>query len=160
MEKAMRHLLRRKAEKDRPHGMHIDRRRWEAVPCKALGGYDLVLACNSLHLTQIGFVPALAKVFAARPKRVVIVTEFFSPEIRLPVRSGNYYMEYARVEQVGSAFAYNSQDEALEHWSANRGRRADTWERDEIGKKFVHRGDHFWMGDSALVGLFCWRAFQ
>jgi len=157
---AMRHLLRQKVEEDGSHGMHVDRRTWEKVPCKAFEGYDLVLACNSLHLTQMGFAPALAKVFAAKPKRVVVVTEFFSPEIRIPMRSGDYYMEYARIGQVGSAFAYHSVNEASEHWSANKGRRPDTWERDQIKHKLVNRGNHLWMDDSALVGLFCWKAFQ
>jgi len=156
---AMRHLLRQAAA-NQCHGIHIDTRTWETVPCKAFRDYDLVLACNSLHLTQIGFAPALAKVFAARPKRVVVVTEFFSPEIRIPTRSGNYYIEYARIEQVGSAFAYHSLDEALEHWSANTGRRPDTWERAEINWKLVNRGNHLWIEDSAFVGVFCWKAFQ
>lgn len=156
---AMRHLLRQAAA-DRSHGIHIDRRRWETVPCEAFRGYDLILACNSLHLTQIGFTPALAKVFATEPKRVVVVTEFVSPEIRIPARFGNYYMEYGRIEQVDSSFAYHSTDEALEHWSANTGRRPDTWERAEINWMLANRGDHLWIEDSAFVGVFCWKAFQ
>ncbi len=155
---AMRHLLRQAA--DRSHGMHTDMRRWETVPCEAFRGYDLILACNSLHLTQIGFTPALAKVFATEPKRVVVVTEFVSPEIRIPIRLRNYYMEYGRIEQVDSSFAYHSVDEALEHWSANNGKPPDTWKCDEIKQKLVNRGDHLWIEDSAFVGIFCWKAFQ
>lgn len=155
---AMKHLLRQEAA-DQCDGMYIDGRRWEAVRCEAFRGYDLILACNSLHLTQIGFAPALAKVFASKPKRIVVVTEFFSPEIKIPARSGNYYMAYARIEQVGSSFAYHSQDEAMEHWSANTGRRPDTWEKAEIKSKLVGRGDHLWMADAAFVGVFCWKAF-
>jgi hypothetical protein len=157
---AMRHLLRQEAAADQCHGMHIDGRRWEAVRCEAFRGYDLILACNSLHLTQIGFSPALAKIFATKPKRIVVVTEFFSPEIRLPVRSGHYCLEYARIENVGSSFAYHSQDEAMEHWSANTGRRPDIWEKAEIKSKLVRREGHLWMADSAFVGVFCWKAFQ
>ncbi len=157
---AMRHLLRKKAQSEQSQDIHIERRPWEAVPSERFRGFDLVLACNSLHLAGIGFAPALAKVFAARPKRVMVITELFSPEIRLPVRSGNYYMEYARIENVGSAFAYHSVHEALEHWSANNGRRPDAWERDDIKQKLVTRGNHLWMDDSALVGLFCWKAFR
>ena len=81
---AMRDLLGREARADRCDGMHIDERRWETVRCEAFRDYDLILACNTLHLTQIGFAPALAKVFAAEPKSVLVVTEFFSSEIRIP----------------------------------------------------------------------------
>jgi SAM-dependent methyltransferase len=157
---AMRHLLRREAVADQCDGIHIDGRRWETVRCEAFRGYDLILACNTLHLTQIGFARALAKVFATEPKRIVVVTEFFSPEMRIPARCGNYHMAYVRIEQAGSSFAYHSQDEAMEHWSANTGRRPDIWEKAEIKSKLVRRGDHLWMGDSAFVGVFCWKAFQ
>ena len=156
---AMRHLLRQEAARDQCDGIYIDEGRWEAVRCEAFRGHDLILACNSLHLTQIGFARALAKVFASEPKRIVVVTEFFSPEIKIPARSGNYYMAYARIEQVGSSFAYHSQDEAMEHWSANTGRRPDTWEKAEIKSKLIGRGDRLWMADAAFVGVFCWKAF-
>jgi SAM-dependent methyltransferase len=158
---AMRNLLREDSHGDQAHdGMRIDGRRWETVPCEAFQCYDLVLACNSLHLAQIGFGPALAKVFATKPKRVVVVTELISPEIRIPLQSGNYAMPYARIEQTSSAFAYHSVPEAFEHWSANNGRRPDTWERDEIKQKLIRRGDHLWMDDSALVGMFFWKPLQ
>jgi SAM-dependent methyltransferase len=156
---AMRDLLEQEAAYQ-CDGMHIDERSWEAIRCEALCGYDLILACNSLHLTQIGFLPALAKIFASEPKRVVVVTEFFSSEIRIPVRSGNYRMAYARIEEVESSYGYHSRDEAVEHWSANTGRHPGLWEKAEIKSKLVRRGDHWWMADSALVGLFCWKAFQ
>ncbi len=157
---AMRRLLRQKMEQDGCQGMQIDGRTWDAVPSETFRDYDLVLACNSLHLTGVGFSPALAKVFAVKPKCVLVITELFSPEIRIPVRSANYYMHYARIEKTGSAFAYHSVNEAMEHWSANNGRRPDTWERDEIKQKLVKREDMHWMDDSALVGVFCWRALQ
>jgi ubiquinone/menaquinone biosynthesis C-methylase UbiE len=157
---AMRNLLREKLEEDNSPDIHIERRPWEKVPCKSVQNYDLVLACNSLHLSQIGFASALEKVFAAKPKSVVVVTEFFSPEISIPIRCSNYYMEYARIELIGNAFAYHSKEEALEHWSANTGRHPDTWERDEIKQKLVNRDNHLWMDDSALVGLFCWKKMQ
>lgn len=157
---AMRNLLREEMRKDSSHSVKIDGRPWEAVSCEMFRDYDLVLACNSLHLTRIGFGPALSKVFATQPKRVVVVTELFSPEIRIPLRRGDYFMQYARIEKTGSAFAYHSVHEAFEHWAANNGRRPDTWERDDIAQKLVKREDHLWLDDSALVGLFCWKAMH
>lgn len=157
---AMRRLLRQKVKKDGLQAVHIDRRPWENVPCNAFKGYDLVLACNSLHLTRIGFAPSLSKVFATQAKRVVVVTELFSQEIRIPVRRGNYSIQYARIEKTGSAFAYHSVQEAYEHWAANNGRRPDAWERDDIKQKLVKHRDHYWMDDVALVGVFCWKAMH
>ena len=156
---AMRHLLRQEAAADECQTIHIERRRWETVGIEEVGGHDLIVACNSLHLTQIGFVPALAKAFAAKPKWVVAITEFFSPEIKIQARYGNYYMVYARIEKIGNPFAYHSPGEAMEHWSTNNGRRPDIWEKAEITSQLVRRGDHWWMADAAAVGLFCWKAF-
>jgi SAM-dependent methyltransferase len=157
---AMRHLLREQTRKDSSHSVKIDGRPWEQVPCRAFRGYDLILACNSLHLTRIGFTPALSKVFATQAKRVVVVTELFSPEIRIPLRRGNYALQYVRVEKIGNGFAYHSVNEAFEHWAANNGRRPDIREKDDIAQKLVKRGDHLWMDDTALVGLFCWNAMH
>ena len=59
----------------------VDTRRWENVPDYHMQDYDLIIACNSLHLTQIGFSAALEKVFAARAKNVFIASEICLPEI-------------------------------------------------------------------------------
>jgi hypothetical protein len=77
----------------------------------------------------------------------------------VPVRSGDYYMAYARIEPTENSFAYHSVEEALDHWASHNGRRPDTRESDEIKHKLVKRGDHLWMDDSALVGMFFWRRF-
>lgn len=86
----------------------------------------------------------------------MVVTEFFSHGMRIPARPGNYYMEYARIEQAASFFAYHSQDDAMQHWSANTGRRPDIWEKAEIKSDLVRRGDQLrmsakspWCGISA-----------
>jgi hypothetical protein len=39
------------------------------------------MACNALHLAQIGFEEAIAKIFRARPANVLLVSEVRPPEI-------------------------------------------------------------------------------
>jgi len=157
---AMRGLLREEIKAEDAQAVSIDRRSWEAASCGTLRDYDLILACNSLHLSQIGFRPALAKIFATRPEYVMVVTEFFSPDIRIPFRSGGYQLQYGRVEKMNSAFAYHSVEEAIAHWCANNGRQPDTREEEQIKKNLVRVGDHLWMDDSALVGVFFWCAVR
>ncbi len=61
-------------------------------------------------------------------------------------------MEYARIEQAASFFAYHSQDEAMQHWSANTGRRPDIWEKAEIKSDLVRRGDQLSMSAKKAPG--------
>ena len=154
---AMRILLREEMKREQAKAISVNRRSWEEASCEAFRDFDLILACNSLHLCPLGFRSALDKVFAASSKRVMVVTEFFSPEIRIPVRYKKYRLEYGRIERVNNSFAYHTIEEAMAHWAANQGRRPDVREREEIKQKLVQVGDHLWMEDSALVGLFFWR---
>ena len=86
----MRNLLYEEAFKNRIDGLTVDDRIWEEVPCFEYLDYDLILACNTLHLTQIGFEEALAKVFRAGPAHVLLVSEAGPLDIRAKWHYENY----------------------------------------------------------------------
>ena len=72
---SMRRLLFEEMFRRGMDAIEVDERRWEDISIAELRGYDLVLACNTLHLTSMGFDGALEKVFAADPDNVLVVTE-------------------------------------------------------------------------------------
>jgi len=78
----MRNLLYEEAFQKRIDGLNVDERIWEEAPCYEFLDYDLILACNTLHLTLIGFEEALEKVFRARPENVFLISEVGPPDIR------------------------------------------------------------------------------
>ncbi len=154
---AMRDLLWKNMDACRVVGIQTDGRPWEEIPTEAYNTSDIILACNSLHCCRVGFLSALEKVFLARPQWVVVVTEFFSPDIRIPVARKGYSMQYARIEKVKSSYAYHDAQEALAHWSVLQGRVPSEKEKKEIRRNLSCEGEHLWAEDEAYVGIFCWK---
>ena len=70
----MRNLLYKEAFQKRIDGLNVDERIWEEVPCYEFLDYDLILACNTLHLTQMSFEEVLSKVFRAGPANVLLIS--------------------------------------------------------------------------------------
>lgn len=156
----MRTLLHQNMDKLGASHITVDRRPWEDVPPNAYGRLDLIIACNSLHLTPMGLRGALRRAFDHKPRWVCVVAELTSADINIPVIKGRYVMRYARLERITSSFAYHDCDEAFEHWAVLKGRCPDAWERNKIKRKIVKRGNHLWMDDSVFVSIFCWEAFR
>ncbi len=73
---AMRALFSRDAARAGLGGFEVEARRWEDLPLDGASGFDLILACNSLHVSSVGFDAALRKVFAADARHVCIVAEY------------------------------------------------------------------------------------
>ena len=90
----MRNLLYEEAFKNRIDGLTVDKRIWEEIPCYEFLDYDLIMACNTLHLMQIGFEEALAKIFWTRPGNVLLISEISPPDIRVKCRYGIHHGLY------------------------------------------------------------------
>ena len=155
---AMRRLLRAELGKEKTRSFRIDKRRWEDVSSSECRNYELIIACNSLHLTHMGFTSSLEKIFAARPRRVVVVSEFYSPEMRVPACRDNYHLNLARFEKVESSHAYHNLNEAFEHWTAMMACSLDSRQKSQIQTNLVPERNHLWSKDEAHVGTFCWQA--
>ena len=111
----MRNLLYEEAFKKRIDEITVDERIWEEVPCFEYLDYDLILACNTLHLTQMGFEEAIAKIFRARPANVLLVSEARPPEIRTNGCYGDYAMVFRKHYETESSLAYHHLNEMIEH---------------------------------------------
>ncbi|MCX7793964.1 MAG: methyltransferase domain-containing protein [Thermodesulfovibrionales bacterium] len=136
--------------------LKIDERRWEDIPVFELKGYDLVIACNSLHLTEIGFIRAFEKIFRAGPRHVFLITEL-SDKIKVKWQYRDYRIAFARFYETDSSFAYHNLDECLEHWTLKKGRPLSQEEFEEITSKLVYEKEHLWLKDKAIVGMYWWR---
>lgn len=152
----MRHLLYESALKRGIEWLKVDDRRWEDIPVFELKGYDLIIASNSLHLTEMGFVGALEKIFQAKPKNVFIVSELGYPEIKVKWVYGDYQMLFTRFYEIDSSFAYHSLKECFEHWSFKKGRALRDDEFKEIKKRLIYEEEHLWLKDMATVGMYWW----
>jgi SAM-dependent methyltransferase len=171
---AMRKLLRQKALGRQVEGLHLEKRPWEEIPADCYRGYDLMIACNSLHFSSVGFAAALAKMFMHRPEAIFIATEFLTADsngshgpkvrnggtivdgIKIPLVKKDYALRYARIEKVRSSFVYHNTWEAISHWTVIKGRRLSGCEKRSIALQLEKKGDHFKLADDAYVGTYCW----
>jgi SAM-dependent methyltransferase len=151
----MRNLLYEEAFKNRIDGITVDERIWEEVPCFEYLDYDLILACNTLHLTQIGFDEAIAKIFRARPRNVFLISEVGPPEIQVRWRYGDYTTAFTKSFEVDSYYAYHHLNEMVEHWAFKKGRPLHLDEIEDIKRKIVLEDSHLWIKDRAQV-MMCW----
>lgn len=118
--------------------------------------YDLIMACNSLHLTEIGFKLSLEKIFHAKPKNVFVITEIGPPEIKVKWQYGEYTMLFAKSYETECSFAYHTIEDITDYWSFIKDRRLKEFEVEGIKSKVVFERDHMWLKDTAHVGMYWW----
>lgn len=134
----------------------VESARWEDIPVSAIHDYDLIVASNSLHLTETGFLQALKKVFLAKPRHAFVVAEkqFLKdyPEI-----DENGYVRCFKIHHaVESSYVYHTHEEALEHWSFKHERQPDGSEKVAIISGLAYDRGHFRQWGSAMVCMFWW----
>lgn len=153
----MRNLLYEEAFKNRIDGLNVDERMWEEALCYEYLDYNLIMSCNTLHLTQIGFEEALAKLFRARPENVLLISEVKPPEIQVNWCRDGYTMLFTKVYETDSSHAYHHMNEVVEHWAFKKGRVLQADEIRALKEKIVLRGGHLWMKDEAQVMMYWWK---
>ncbi|MGQ9688545.1 MAG: class I SAM-dependent methyltransferase [Desulfobaccales bacterium] len=135
---------------------HIDPRRWEEVQVKELEDFDLILACNSLHLTNLNFQEALAKLFAPKPQHVCVISEVGFPEINLLANYDGYRLSHHKYFLADSSYSYRHLSEACEHLAHRLGRTPTPQERAEMRDKLIQRNNRLWLEALSNVGIFWW----
>lgn len=152
----MRSLLYENAFSRGIEWLNVDKRKWEDIPNYELKNYDLVIACNSLHLTEIGFNGALDKIFHTKPKNVFVITELGYQEINVRWSWDDYVILFARWYEEESSLAFHTVDEIREYWSFIKGRELHQYEIQEVKSKLLFERDHMWLKDTVYVGMYWW----
>jgi len=153
----MRNLLYEEAFKNEIYGLTVDDRMWEEVPCYEFLEWDLIIACNTLHLTQIGFEKAMAKVFRASPRNVFLISDVGSPELQVKWQYGAYTMAIAKSYETDNSYAYHHLNEILEHWTFMKGRAPQSDEIRTLKERVVLQDGHLWLKDRAQVTMRWWK---
>ena len=141
-------LYRRQLE-----GIEVDEGRWEDVPTHHAMGFDLVISCNTLHLTALGFNRALQKIFDANPANVLVATEHV-PGTVMRFSSRSHTMRFARTYDTDGSFAYHHIDEVFQHHRFKKGRALSSEEELSLRQRLTLRDGHLWIPDSARVGMY------
>lgn len=153
----MRNLLYEESFKRGIDWATVDGRRWEDIPCYEFSGYDLIMVCNSLHLTEMGFADAIKKIFRTRPRNVFVITELGPPELKVKWQYGDYTMLFTKCYEVESSFAYHTMDEVFEHWAFKNGSPLYPDEKVDIKSRLTFEDNHMWIKDTAYVGMYWWK---
>jgi cyclopropane fatty-acyl-phospholipid synthase-like methyltransferase len=153
--KGMRNLLYEESYRRGIKLFSVDKRRWEDVLHYHVNNYDLIIACNSLHLTQMGFGAALEKIFAARPKNVFIASEFSLPEIAGKKQYDNYTIIFTECFKTESSHVYHCLEDVFEHFAFKYERQPDYAERLSIMSELIYEKGHIWEKGNVVVST-CW----
>ncbi len=152
----MRALLEKEGTRRRVSSLLIDTRTWEDVPLSELGIFDLIVASNSLHLTESGFASALDKVFRARPHHVFIVSEKQFLDCFPDDRYGAYTRRFEEQWSTDSSYAYHCLEDAIEHWSFRHERIPEPYEEHGIVATLSYEDGHFWSKGIAHLCMYWW----
>jgi len=151
----MRNLLHREASSRGIDWIRVDNHRWEEFhDCSE--PFDLVIACNSLHLTTLGIEDSLRKIVSMKSGNIFIVSEFQLDNCSEQFLSNQYSMAFRKKTKTESSFAYHSVHEAVNHWAYINRRLPDPDEEREIRSKLVWRHGHFWVQDTAFINMYWW----
>ncbi len=152
----MRSLLYEEAFKRGIDWITVNERTWEDLSCLDSRDNDLIMACNSLHLTAEGFERSLAKAFKTGAENVFVITERL-PDVKVPWSQGDYSMLFTKSYEAESSFAYHEMTEVWEHYTYKKGCALCTNEQLEIEAKLSFEEQHIYIRDKALVGMYWWK---
>jgi 2-polyprenyl-3-methyl-5-hydroxy-6-metoxy-1,4-benzoquinol methylase len=74
----------------------IQKGKWEELSNQGSQTYDLIVACNSLHLVHEGFITAMTKVFQFRPLNVCLITEI----------NNDYFIDFKEIDSVQNEYNF------------------------------------------------------
>jgi len=151
----MRNLLFAEAFARGMDWLQVDARTWEEVPSLSYHNLDLIMACNSLHLTRTGLAPALNRIFQFRPRCVFLVSELYPGIEVLPERE-DYTLRFMEYFDTDSSFAYHHVGEVIDHWTFKKGGRLGDRELGDITALLSYNDNHLWIRDGATVCMFWW----
>lgn len=151
----MRNLLFEEVSKNGVGHLRVDPKTWEAVSCYEYLDYDLIIACNALHVTRLGFGMALEKVFRTRPRHILLVFETNSLYPKIRESYDGYSMLFRTIYEIDNSYAYHDLEELIEHWTFMKGRKPQPSELNDLKGRIVTREGHLWMKDQTRV-VMCW----
>jgi hypothetical protein len=130
--------------------------RWEDTALSDIAGFDLIVACNSLHVTGFGFAPALAKVFDSAPAHVCVVAEEAHATGMDEGEWPGYELTHGEARTVASSLAYHSIEEAEAHAAFRAQKALNSDERRGLRQELVFERGHHWLKGTARVHLRWW----
>jgi SAM-dependent methyltransferase len=114
----MRIVFEQKLEELNVETVRVFPERWEDVPLEKSSNFDLIVACNSLHLCKGGIRGAMLRVFASLPKYICLATEI-NQGVAIDFKEIDslqhaYNFLYIKKLKVDSSFYFETVEEADE----------------------------------------------
>lgn len=154
--RGMRALLRQAAASRMLSNLKIEVRSWEQVPISGAQGFQLILACNSLHLTSLGFSQALKKIFQAGPRHVCVVSENRFLDAAVLRGDGEYHLKWQHQLRTDSSVAYHDLSEVWEHFQHRWGRQPTLAEKTELEAALRYRDNLYWLKQETHLTILWW----
>ncbi len=88
-------IFRHKLEVLSIPNVRVLKRKWEEISHQDFQ-YDLIIACNSLHLVHGGFISAMEKVFEFKSLNVCLITEI----------NNDYYIDFKEIDSLQNEYNF------------------------------------------------------
>jgi SAM-dependent methyltransferase len=142
-------ILRHKLDVLSISNIDIQKGKWEDRSHQDSQIYDLIVACNSLHLVHGGFITAMAKVFEFRPINVCLITEinndYFIDFKEIDSLQNEYNFLYIKTYSVDSSFCFKDMNE-VNAFQAMSGSKIDIHMKQDTPVQI----------DKTDIALLCW----
>ncbi len=114
----MARILKRKSKFHETTKMEIVKSKWEDFNIQNYPTFDLIIACNIMHLVESGFFKGMLKVFESRPSYVCLVTEI-NQGVHIDFKNidslqDEYNFLYIKTFRTDSSFRFKDLNEVLE----------------------------------------------
>lgn len=140
---AMRAYLREEIVRAGVPAVRIVPAPWEDVAVADVSGFDLAVACNSLHLTGLGTRGGLERIFAAGAERIFVASELDIPR-PAGTEGGRAYAVVGRGSFLAeNSFRYHSREEALGHLALKAKHGQDRPTEEEFLGSLVREDGHY-----------------
>ena len=111
-------ILKNKTEVLKGAEITILKSKWEEFDLKGFAPFDLIIACNTMHLVENGFFKGMLKIFESRPAYVCLITEI-NQGVHIDFKNidslqDEYNFLYIKTFRTDSSFYFEDQNEVVE----------------------------------------------
>jgi SAM-dependent methyltransferase len=134
----------------------VDDRPWADFHELGADGYDLVMACNTLHVCCRDQGDAFRKVVAMQPRHIFVVSELGMDPLAVIAERGGYQLQWNSHYCMQSPHVYHTLKDAFEHWRFSLHTGFMELDERQFASRLRLSENHWYLDETVTVSLLWW----